>query len=95
MSKYWIPISLMIIGYFGFLWIMGLSTLSNINIDITMDNNTLKAVQSINSTTASILKENNRFMIFNETDCQYINNKKEYWCVKHINKNGVNNETKI
>lgn len=48
MNKIWIiPICLAIIGYFGIFWTLNLS---NIGINLNMDNNTLEAIRSINYT---------------------------------------------
>ncbi len=45
MKWYWvIPISLAIIGYFGMFWAL---SLSNIDINFSMDDNTREAMQSI------------------------------------------------
>ena len=45
MNKLWIiPVSLLVIGYFGMFWAL---SLSDIDIDITMDNNTRDALQAI------------------------------------------------
>jgi len=47
---YWvIPITLAIVGFFGIFWTTNLSD-ARIEIDLKMDNNSLEAIQIINST---------------------------------------------
>jgi hypothetical protein len=51
-----IPICLFIIGYFGVFWTLNLS---NIDININMNNNTLEAIKSINYTALENVNKQN------------------------------------
>jgi len=78
MSKLWIiPICIFIIGWFGMFWTLNLS---DINIDINMDNNTRDSIMSLNETLKRI--ECVGFYKFNDTNCKYIIENEEYWCTK-------------
>lgn len=55
-----IPMSLIIIGFFGIFWVLILAN-ANININLNMDNNTLSAIKTINSSYYETIQTNNMF----------------------------------
>jgi len=75
-------ICLFIIGFFGTLWTYNLS---EHEININMDDNTLNAVKSLNETVASVEMLNRNIhdiTTYDINDCQFITDRQEFWCIK-------------
>ena len=69
-------LSIGIIGYFGIFWTI---SLANIDISITMDENTKVAIQSLNESIGALeIPQVNKF---NMTDCETIIDRQEIWCI--------------
>lgn len=74
--NYYVISCLLIVGVTAFFCS---SNLADINLDITMDNNTRIAIHSLNNTVANL--EIPMTMIYGAEDCQFITERQEYWCI--------------
>lgn len=80
MDKIWIiPISLFIIGIFGYGW---MTEASDLDIHVTMDENTRDAIISLNDTIRGI--EYPSVTRYNQLDCHAISEKMEIWCINGL-----------